>query len=178
MSSPWASTHASASWPGVQSLSAAISLTRSTSSRLRAKFSPWKRGLLTAEVVGLEVLRRRDLAGQKAAAERAVGDEADPELTHGVEDLVLGIARPQRVLGLQRRDRVDRVRAADRLGRRLRQPEEADLAGVDQLGHRADGLLDRHPGVDPVLVVEVDVVDGEAPQRRVAGARARTRADR
>ena len=133
---------------------------------------------MAPEVVGLEVLGRGDLAGQETAAERAVGDEADAQLAHGGEDLVLGIARPQRVLGLQRGDRMHGVRAADRRRRRLRQSQEPDLAGVDQLRHRADGLLDRHVGIDPVLVVEVDVVDAEPPQRRVACAAARTRAGR
>ena len=44
----------------------------------------------------------------------------------------------------------------------------ADLARRDELGHRADGLLDRRLRVDAVLVVEVDVVDAEAPQRVLA----------
>ena len=42
---PACSSQASASWPGVASFSAAISRTRSTSSRFASKFSPWKRGL-------------------------------------------------------------------------------------------------------------------------------------
>jgi hypothetical protein len=42
------------------------------------------------------------------------------------------------------------------------------LAGGDELGHRTDGLLDRRRLVDAVLVVEVDVVDAEPLQRRVA----------
>ena len=58
--------------------------------------------------------------------------------------------------------------APDRGRGGLRQAEVADLAGRDQLGHRADGLLDRHGLVDPVLVVEVDVVDAESRQRGVA----------
>ena len=48
-------------------------------------------------------------------------------------------------------------------------PEEADLAGVDELGHRAHRLLDRDVGIDAVLVVEVDVVDAQPAQRGVAG---------
>ncbi len=60
------------------------------------------------------------------------------------------------------------VGARDRLGRRLRESEKADLAGVDQHRHRADRLLDRDVGVDPMLVVEVDVIDAETPQRSVA----------
>ena len=45
----------------------------------------------------------------------------------------------------------------------------ADLAGLDQLGHGADDLLDRDRPVDTVLVVEVDVVDAAPLQAGVAG---------
>ena len=85
------------------------------------------------------------------------------------EDLVLEVAGEQRVLGLQGGDRVHGVRPADGGGRGLGQAEVADLAGLDELGHGADGLLDRDGLVDAVLVVEVDVVDAEALQRGVAG---------
>ena len=44
-------------------------------------------------------------------------------------------------------------------------PRWRTLPSLDQLGHRADRLLDRHVGVDAVLVVEVDVVGAEALQR-------------
>ena len=57
---------------------------------------------------------------EEAAPERAVGDEADAELAHGGEDLVLGIPAPERVLGLQGGDGMDRVRPADRGRRGLR----------------------------------------------------------
>jgi hypothetical protein len=54
-------------------------------------------------------------------------------------------------------------------GRRsFAEPEVLHLAGPHQLGHRADRLLDRHGVVDAVLVVEVDVVDAEPRERRVA----------
>ena len=59
------------------------------------------------------------------------------------EDAVLGIAAPQRVLASAARDRMHRVRAADRRRAGLGQPEVAHLARAHQLGHRADGLLDR-----------------------------------
>jgi len=38
----------------------------------------------------------------------------------------------------------------------------AHLAGLHELGHRPHGLLDLGALVDPVLVVEIDVVDAEA----------------
>ena len=60
--------------------------------------------------------------------------------------------------------------AADGVGGGLGQAEVLDLAGVDQVLDRAGDLLDRHVGVDPVLVVQVDRVDPEPPQRAVDGA--------
>ncbi|MHA6798555.1 MmyB family transcriptional regulator [Bounagaea algeriensis] len=45
----------------------------------------------------------------------------------------LGVAGPQRVLALHRRDRLDRVRAADRSGAGFGEPEVADLARFDEL---------------------------------------------
>ena len=45
----------------------------------------------------------------------------------------------------------------------------ADLALGDQLGHRADGVLDRGVRVDPMLVVEVDVVSAQALQGALDG---------
>ena len=52
----------------------------STRLRLRSRFSPWKRGRAAPVVVGGEVVERADLAGEEAAAERRVGDQADAEL--------------------------------------------------------------------------------------------------
>ena len=62
-----------------------------------------------------------------------------------------------------------RVGAPDRRRRRLGQPEVAHLALLHELGHRPDGLLDRHVEVHAVLVVEVDEVHSEALERCVAG---------
>ena len=46
----------------------------------------------------------------------------------------------------------------------------AHLAGLDQFGHGADRVLDRHGLVDAVLEVEIDEVQTEPLQRGVAGA--------
>src|SRR3954465_14141281 len=45
----------------------------------------------------------------------------------------------------------------------------AHLARAHELGHRADGVLDRSISVDPVLVVEIDGVDTQSLERRFAG---------
>ena len=57
--------------------------------------------------------------------------------------------------------------ATDRLGPGLRQPDVLDLACVHELGERAHRLFDRRVGVDPVLVVEVDVVHVQPAERGV-----------
>jgi hypothetical protein len=64
---------------------------------------------------------------------------------------------------------VDRMGAADGFRRGLRKTKITDLPGLHQLGHGAHRFLDRRVRVDPVLVVEVDVVDPEALERLVAG---------
>ena len=92
-----------------------------------------------------------------------------PEFADRGEDLGFGVAGPDRVLGLQRRDRMHGVGAADGGRRRLGQTEVAHLARRHELGHGPDGLLDRRVGVDPVLVVEIDVVGPQPGQRRIAG---------
>src|SRR3954471_10316527 len=123
-----------------------------------------------AAVIGrFEVVDRLETSGEEAAADRRVGDEADAQLAHGRQNLVLGIAAPERILGLQRGDRMYRMRAPDCLRRRFGHAEVTDLAGADQIGHRADRLLDRSRAVDAVLVIQIDVIDAEALQRRVAG---------
>ena len=89
------------------------------------------------------------------------GNEADAQLAQQRQQLGLRVAGPQGVLGLQRGDRVHGVGAADRGGASLGQADVADFALRDQLGQSADGLLDGGLRVDPMLVVEVDVVGAE-----------------
>src|SRR5206468_6891015 len=81
----------------------------------------------------------------------------------------LRVARPERPLALQRRDRMHGVSAADRRRRRLGESEVPHLARVDELFHRSDRLLDRRLIVDAMLVVEIDVVDAEPLEARVTG---------
>ena len=82
----------------------------------------------------------------------------------------LGFAPEQRVLALQGGEGVHGVIAADGAHARLRQAEVADLAGVDEFGDGAGGVLDRDLRVDAVLVEQVDGVDAEPAQRPVDGA--------
>src|SRR5438128_1190730 len=59
--------------------------------------------------------------------------------------------------------------APDALGPGLAQAQKADLAVLDQPGHGADRLLDRHRRIDAVLIVEVDGFDAEPLEARLAG---------
>ena len=77
----------------------------------------------------------------------------------------------ERVLGLHGADRMHGVRARDGGRRGLRQADVAHLALLDEPRHRAHRVLDRHLGVDAVLGVEVDDVDAEPLQARVARPR-------
>src|SRR5207244_4880786 len=127
-----------------------------------------KTRVVAPPVVGREIVRRLEAAGEEPAAERAVGDEPDPQLTAQRKNLLLRIARPKRVLGLQRRDAVHAMRATDRVGGRLGEAEIADLPRFHELRHRADRVLDRRVWIDAMLIVKVDSFDAEAFQRSVA----------
>src|SRR6266545_40286 len=121
-----------------------------------------------AEVVGVEPVRRPNRSGEESTAQGAEGDEPDAEFSHRGQDLPFRVTRPERILGLESRDWMDRVRSPDRLRRSLREAEISNLALVNEIGHRADRLLDRRPRVDSVEIVEVDVVDAEPLERCLA----------
>jgi hypothetical protein len=105
-----------------------------------------------------------DAPGEEALAERAERNHADAKLFERRNDLVLGLARPERVLALQRRHGLHRVRPANGFRSGLRQAEEAHLAGFYEVFDDARDLLHRHVGIDPVLVVEVDIIRPEPLQ--------------
>ena len=106
---------------------------------------------------------------QEAFAQRAVAHQADAEFLARCENAIgLRPARPQRILILQRRDRLHRMGAADSLCAGLRQPEMFHLALADELLDRARHVLDWHIEIDAMLVEQVDDLDAEPLQRRVA----------
>ena len=121
-----------------------------------------------AEVGAVERRVLVDRAGEKSLAERAEGNEADAEFLERRQDLLFGLAPPQRILALQRRDRLHRMGAADRLHAGFGQAEVLDLALLDQVLHRAGHVFDRHVRIDAVLVEEIDAL-GPQPLERGLG---------
>src|SRR5437764_5904275 len=51
----------------------------------------------------------------------------------------------------------------------LAHPEITDLALFDEPRHCADRILDRHCRIDPVLIIEIDDIDSEPLEARLAG---------
>src|SRR5207253_4584243 len=103
------------------------------------------------------------------AAERRERNEPDPQLAQQRDDPRLEIALPQRVLALERRDRVDGMCATDRLLARFREAEESDLSLAHQIRHHADDILDRHGGIHAVLVEKIDAVSSDTAERAFDG---------
>ena len=95
-----------------------------------------------SEVRAVECRGVVDLAGEEAFPKRTERDEADAEFLERRQDLALGLAPPQGVFALQRRDRQDGVRAADRLRTSLGQTEVLHFALADQI---PDGFILRYP---------------------------------
>ena len=144
MSSPRASTQAIATCATVTPLPSAISRSASTRARLRSRFSLAKRGAWARKSPAASSRSAREVPADQPAAEHAVGGDGDPELAARRQDLVLDPARDERVLDLQVADRMRRRGAADRLRAHLGEADVPDVAGLDELGDRPDGLLDRH----------------------------------
>src|SRR3954453_2515783 len=61
------------------------------------------------------------------------------------------------------------MRPAKPLRAPLAQPDKPHLAALDEPAHLADRILDRHVGIDPVLVIEVDRIEAEPLQAGIAG---------
>lgn len=102
MSSPCASTQASATAPDGTPSRSATALTCSTSARLSVRFSAWNRGRRARRTSSLrEIVGGGDRAGQKAASERRVGDEAGYEPSH---DTNTGLTGPGALGGVGERE--------------------------------------------------------------------------
>jgi hypothetical protein len=122
-------------------------------------------GAVGAEVPAAPGALPGPVAAQETPGEDAVGGDADAQLAAGRQHAGLDAAREQRVLDLEVHDRMDRVRPAERLGAGLREPDVADVAGLDHLRDGADRVLDRHRGIDAGGAVDVHVVRVEPAQR-------------
>src|SRR5262249_54973674 len=91
---------------------------------------------ITATIVPLWVLvAALHVTGEKAPTEGTERHEPDAELTERRDDPSLEAALPERILALQRGDRMHRVRPTDRLLARLRETEEPHFALAHELGH-------------------------------------------
>ncbi len=90
------------------------------------------------------------------------GTKPMPRSSHVAQHLFLGTPPPERVLALDCRHRVHRVRPADGSGGGLGQTEMLHLSRIDEILDRACDLLDGHLRVHPVLVVEIDGVDSQS----------------
>ncbi len=165
MSSPCASSQASATCAGVALDLGGDGLDLVDDAQVALEVLAGEARVGLAPVVVGPLVGGADRAGEEAVAERRIGHEADAQLAQQRQQLGLRVTGPQGVLGLQRGDRVHGVGAADRVRAGLGQADVADLAFGDQVGQRADGLLDGGIRVDPVLVVQVDVVDAQPLQR-------------
>jgi hypothetical protein len=125
---------------------------------------------VSAHIIGRKIFKALELAGEKAASQRAIGNEADAELAANTQDAVLGIAGPKGVFVLERGDGMHGVRATQSLGTRFGHADVTDFAFLDEFLHCAERVLDWYVGIDAVLVIEVDIIDAEPSQARLAGA--------
>jgi hypothetical protein len=105
-----------------------------------------------------------DGAGQEADAERAPRHEADAEFLADPEHLRLRSAPEHGILALDGRDGQLGMRPAQRLEPHLAKAPVQHLALGLEVLDRTRHVLDRHGGIDSVLVEEVDTIGAKALQ--------------
>src|SRR6266850_3462788 len=126
-------------------------------------------GIRPSPIAWVEIFEFLDCTCQESAPKRTVRDERDAKFAASRQYAVgLHLTRPQRILALQRGNRVDFRGAPQRLRSGFRQSDRSDLAGQNKLGHRTNCFFDRNVGINPMLVVEIDRFDAQPMKARVA----------
>src|SRR5439155_4099598 len=120
---------------------------------------------LTAEVGLVKRGAVVNLSRQEALAQRAVWNEADAEFLERRQDILFRAAPPQRVFTLHCGDRLDGVRAANRLRGCLGKAELPDLACLNQVPYSSGDVFNRNVRVNAVLVEQIDGINLEALER-------------
>ena len=157
-----ASSQASAICAGVAFFCSANEPNRSTRAWFALRFSGAESRHAVAEIGAVELRIGIDLAGQKTFAERAERNESDAQFFQCRHHRFFRLSPEQGVLTLQRRHRLHRMGAADRLCARFREAEVLDLALLNQFLHRARNVFDRHVQVDAMLIEKIDGIDSSA----------------
>ena len=128
------------------------------------KIGPLIARIIPAIIAFRQIVEALDLAGQKTAAQRAVGHETDAQILHQRQNLFLDRAFPKRIFALQGRNRMGGVGTANAVRARLRKAKKANFAFLDQPRHGTDRVLDRHIRIDAMLIIKIDHVDTETFQ--------------
>ena len=129
----------------------------------------WRRGWLRRLSPSESSSRSADGAGEEPAAQRRVRHEPHAELAAGLDVALLGVARPERVLDLERDDGVDFPGPANGCGTGLGKPDVAGLPLFHEPRHGAHRLLHRNRGVDAGHAVDVQAVDAQPLEAFLTG---------
>ena len=165
----WANSQASAIWAGVAFFSLCDGAEQIDQGLIRFECFRREARQGAAEVGAVEFCVFVDLAREETLAERAVRDKADSEFFEGGDHFFLRGSGPQRIFALERGERLDCVRATDRLHTCFGEAEVFDLACLDQIFHRSGDVFDGHVGVDAMLIEQVDDIDLEPFERAFDG---------
>src|SRR6267154_1078622 len=120
-----------------------------------------KTRIASPPVVLREIMDAAKPSTEKSTTQRTVRHQRDTQFTQYWQQAIFGLAAEQRVLALDRCNWMNPVSTAYCLRRSFRQSEVAHLSCVHQLRHRADRLFDRHPRIDAMQIVEIDVLHSQ-----------------
>src|SRR5262245_13482103 len=115
-----------------------------------------------AEVGTVERSVFADLSREEAPTQRAIWNEADSEFLEGRQRFRFRDSLPQRIFALDRSDRLDCVRATNRLRSRFRKTEMLNLTFLNQRLHCSRHIFNWHVRINTVLIKQIDDLDPES----------------
>src|ERR1700745_878552 len=120
---------------------------------------------IAAEIGSVEFRVFIDCAREEALAQRTERNKADSKFFQGWQHFRFGLSPPQRIFALERRDRLDCVRAAGGLYAGFGQAKVLHLALLNQLFDRPGDVFNGHVWVNPMLIEQINHV-GFQPLKR------------
>src|SRR6476620_2704687 len=121
-----------------------------------------------ADIAFVELRIAFDFAGEEPSAKRAEWHKPDAQLLKRRNDLCFRLSPPQRILILQRRDRLDSMCPPDGLHSGFRKSKVLHLALLDKVLHSSSNIFNGNFVINPMLIEQIDDI-GLQPLKRGLG---------
>src|SRR5262249_10526388 len=134
-----------------------------------SKIFTLKARMVASEICGGQVVGALDLSAEEAAADGTISDETDSKFSYRRQNSGFNLTLPQRILHLNRAERMNGMGATNGCRGCFGKSDVADFPLSHEIRHRANCIFDGSVRIDAVLIVKIDVIGSEPPQRTLYG---------